>query len=94
MERKKHFTLFISLACGGLLVPAGVEFYVVREYLALFLGFCVLFSIFAIALILIFMLKEARQGARAWLDVHTHFAHFLQPARARIPYHDPHGVRH
>jgi len=93
MKQKNPCKLYAGLACAGLLIPVGAEFYVVREYLALFLGFCALFTILAIVLFFFFVLEEAGQGGLVWLETHTRLAHFPQPATVRIPHHDPHGVR-
>lgn len=93
MKQTKHCKLFVSLACAGLVIPAGAQFYVVREYLALLLGFCALFAILAIALLFIFVLVEAGQGGLVWLEAHTRLAYFPKPATVRIPHHDSHGYR-
>jgi hypothetical protein len=91
--KKNYCKLFVGLACGALLIPAGAESYVLREYLVVFLGFCALFTILEIALLFIFALEEAAQAGLVWLEAETCVAHFPQPGTVRIPHNDSHGVR-
>ena len=90
---KSYYKLFVGLACGALLIPAGAESYVVREYLVVFLGFCALFTILEIALLFVFALEEAGHVGLVWLEGETRVVHLPQPSTVRIPHNDSHGVR-
>ena len=83
--KKNYCKLFVGLACGALLIPAGAESYVVREYLAVFLGFCALFTIFEIALLFIFALEEAGQVCLVWLGAESVWLISRNLARFRFP---------
>jgi len=85
MKQKSYRKLVMSVGCVGLFVAAADKLYVVREFIALFLGFCALFTVLAIAIFLILALEEAGRGVLSWFEAHTRGAHFLHLDTAGIP---------
>jgi hypothetical protein len=77
--------ILLMVVCVGLLTAPFGELYVVREFVALFLGFCGLFAIVAIAVFLILALEEAGRGLFNWFEACV--AHFLHLDTAKASAH-------
>ena len=88
----KRNILLMSVVCVGLLTAAAGELYVVREFLALFLGFCGLFAIVAIAVFLILALEEASRGCSTGLKRTRAWLIFCILIRLLFHHHDSHEV--
>lgn len=69
--KTKH-RLLIILVSAALLIPLAAEFYVARELLALYFGFCALFTVFGLLLFLILVVEESSRELLRWVGAHIH----------------------